>query len=231
MKPTITALGIAALLALSSCGEAPDDEPTDTTEESGATFGETPAGQGKDDDIGARHLVWLNDDSQDIPIDDVTHTGTATVELATTRDVKWSADRIVLSQKEGERVNVAIDADGWLTDISQDIGFGLYYRLEGSDSWHTVAIPAAFDGEQFEVFIFESVEMDAEREAIEINAVIPTSAGIFRQDGKVPFEGFGGQDLEWAVLPIPIGRWGDLEGEYPYALDADCDGVACTQER
>ncbi len=226
-------VAISVALTFAACGEAPDDggEPTDESQETGQTFGTTPAGEGKDDDVGARNLIWLSNESEDVSIEDVSHTGTAVVEVATNRDVKWSADRILLHQQPNERVNIAIHPDGWLTDIKQDIAFGLYYSTTGGERWTPVSIPAVIDGQEAEIFIFERIEMDPEREAAEIEAVLATNIGILRESEKIPFEGFADQEIVWGVVPLPIGQWGDLEGDYPYELEADCEGVACTKER
>ncbi len=183
------------------------------------------AGDSKEDSIGARQVVLL--DRDEIDIAGVDYTGLSTIVSVTDDAVRARSDRVVLYPELGDLVQITSEPVGILDGITQTIAFVLFYRVPGG-SWTVVEVPASYGGTAFNIYLFDEVLIDPGTEQMDLNAIIGTNFGLMEESATIPFEDVGVTQLEWAVAPIPVGTWGDLEGDYDYLIRAGCGDGDCT---
>jgi hypothetical protein len=205
------------VLAACASDVPPPDEP-------GLELGPV-AGESKEDSIGARRVVLL--DRDDIDIEATDYMGFSTVLSVTDDAVRVRSDRVVLYPELGDLVQITSEPVGILDGITQTIGFVLFYRAPGG-SWTLVEVPASYGDTAFNVFLFDEVLIDPGTEQMDLNAIIGTNYGLTEESATIPFADVGTTQLEWGVAPVPVGAWGDLEGDYDYLIRAGCGDGDCT---
>jgi hypothetical protein len=212
---------LCAALHLGGCGTAAMENP-----DVGTALGSVGAAS-KADDVGARTIRWDDSQAVDIDVFETRVSGIATITSVTDDSVDVSSDRLVLRPNIDQDVTLSIAPAGWTASLTQDIAFVLAWRIAGEEDWLLVELPVEIDGQHGELFLFEDLTLRPPDQALEFHGVLVTDLGLERITATVPFVGAAGQRLEYGVIPIPTGAWGDLAGDYEYVVDATCDSDAC----
>lgn len=182
-------------------------------------LGEIEASEGgKSDDIGARAIGWRK--GKEVVVSGTEADATAAVTSVTDTEMTVESDLYVLTPAADETLTVSIDSS-----LVSDAAFMMMYRAPGDDEWSPLEIDGAVDQVPFTGFLFEDVSLDPITNRGEFGLILGTNVGLLHHRATLSLAGIAGG--EYAVAPIPIGTWGDLEGDYSLTFEVECDGGAC----